>query len=194
MKKTALLLLVSFSAFAASDLVKDFTKRRKTQQSRPVRRAYTELRKHQLKPDNLIEIEVLNGNSVYAVKFSNQQVCVGDLNSGALDCYNSVGYQTLNAGVTIPDLSSFVGNSLVDSFIARQSIPQTNDMTNIYTFLEQQSFQPANLQELEVLNSNGKFALRFLNDDVCFGDIGTASLQCFNQVGFRTFFEAGDAD
>ncbi len=54
---------------------------------------------------------------------------------------------------------------------------------------------PENLKELELLNDQGKFAARFIdNDEVCFGDTQTASLNCYNATGLQTFFEAGDTD
>lgn len=92
--KVLLLALFSVSAFAASDLVKEFTRRRKVVQSRQVREIYAFLRKHQKNPEDIRELELLNDQGKYALKFANDDVCFGDTATMSLNCYNAVGYQT----------------------------------------------------------------------------------------------------
>ncbi len=91
--------------------------------------------------------------------------------------------------------SAYAASDLVKEFTSRRAIVQTTVRQGIYNFLKFMEKDPANLKELELLNDKGKFAARFIvNDEVCFGDTETASLNCYNAAGFQTFFEAGDAD
>ena len=90
--------------------------------------------------------------------------------------------------------SVYAASDLVKEFTKRRSMIETTTHREIYNFLKTFNMNPADIKELELLNDNGKFALKFKNDDVCFGDTETLSLQCFNAIGYRTFFEAGDTD
>ena len=85
-------------------------------------------------------------------------------------------------------------SDLVKEFTKRRSMVETSTHREIYHFLRGFQKAPADIKELELLNKSGKFALRFKNDDVCFGDVQTASMQCYNAIGYKTFFEAGDTD
>lgn len=90
--------------------------------------------------------------------------------------------------------SVFAASDLVNEFTRRRKIVQTRQTREVLIFLRSLDKNPKEIRELEMLNDRGKFALRFANDDICFGDTATASLECYNAVGFRTFFEQGDAD
>lgn len=90
--------------------------------------------------------------------------------------------------------SVFAASDLVKEFTKRRKMVQSRTQREVFHFLRKQGKDPAELREFEMLNNRGKFALRFSNDDVCFGDTETASLQCYNAVGYRTFFESGDLD
>lgn len=90
--------------------------------------------------------------------------------------------------------SVFAASDLVKEFTRRRKVVQTRTHREIFHFIRGHQMDPANIAELELLNDNGKYALKFQNNDVCFGDTATASLQCFNAIGYRTFFEAGDLD
>ena len=90
--------------------------------------------------------------------------------------------------------SAFAASDLVKEFTKRRKVIQSQEVKKVYSFLQFLSKDPADLKELEMLNNYGKFAARFKNDDVCFGDTETESLQCYNAIGFQTYFEAGDAD
>lgn len=90
--------------------------------------------------------------------------------------------------------SAFAASDLVNEFTRRRKIVQARPQREAFHFIRKQGMDPAKLREFEMLNDKGKFALRFQNDDICFGDTETASLQCFNAVGYRTFFESGDLD
>lgn len=193
MKITIFLLLISFSAYAASDLVKTYTDRRKTVETRKRRETYKLLRDHSFRPDDLLKLEILDQSGKAVLQFRNNDVCYGDTSLNSLECFNFAGTQTfLNVGNN--GYSSFVGNALVDLFIQRKNLTQDSLTVSIFDFLGQQSFDTRDLIEFEKLNDRGKFAARFKNDDVCFGDIETNSLSCYNAIGFRTFFEKGDLD
>lgn len=90
--------------------------------------------------------------------------------------------------------SAFAASDLVKEFTARRKIVQSRQKVQIYRFLRTMQKTELDLVELELLNDMGKFAARFKNYDVCFGDTETASLECYNAIGVRTFFEAGDSD
>lgn len=95
---------------------------------------------------------------------------------------------------SIISFSAFAASDLVKEFTKRRSIVQSLEIKKVYRFLKNQGKAPHDLKELEMLNSYGKFAVRFKNDDVCFGDTESESIECFNAVGFRTYFAAGDSD
>ena len=91
--------------------------------------------------------------------------------------------------------SAYAASDLVKDFTARRAIVHTTTRKGVYNFLKFMEKNPENLKELELLNDQGKFAARFIdNDEVCFGDTQTASLNCYNATGLQTFFEAGDTD
>ena len=90
--------------------------------------------------------------------------------------------------------SVFAASDLVKEFTRRRKMVQTRQTREVLIFLRSLNKNPADIRELEMLNDHGKFALRFTNDDICFGDTETMSLECYNAVGFRTFFQQGDAD
>lgn len=96
--------------------------------------------------------------------------------------------------LTLFSVSAFAASDLVKEFTKRRKILQTRQTREVYHFLRSQTKDPQDIRELEHLNEQGKFAVKFANDDVCFGDTATASLECYNAVGYRTYFEAGDAD
>jgi hypothetical protein len=92
--KILLVLLISGSAFAASDLVKEFTKRRSTvitQNHTEIFRFLTTLGK---KPETIKELELLNNRGKFALRFNTDEVCFGDTETASLQCYSAIGYQT----------------------------------------------------------------------------------------------------
>jgi uncharacterized protein YprB with RNaseH-like and TPR domain len=90
--------------------------------------------------------------------------------------------------------SSFAASDLVNEFTKRRKVVQTRNHKEIYRFLTQFNKNPHEISKLELLNTRGKFALQMNNDDVCFGDTETSSLQCYNAIGIQTFLESGDLD
>ena len=96
MKKALLALAVlSTSAYAASDLVKEFTSRRATVQTVTRKGIYNFLTYLEKDPTNLKELELLNDKGKFAARFTkNDEVCFGDTQTGGLECYNCGGVQT----------------------------------------------------------------------------------------------------
>lgn len=92
--KILLALLISSSAFAASNLVKEFTKRRATVLSRNHREIFRFLTTLQKKPDTITELELLNNRGKFALRFNTDEVCFGDTETSSLQCYSAIGYQT----------------------------------------------------------------------------------------------------
>ncbi len=96
MKKVLIALFVlSTSAYAASDLVKEFTKRRAIVQTTTTKGIYNFLTFLEKDPANLKELELLNDKGKFAARFiNNDEVCFGDTQTGGLNCYNAAGFQT----------------------------------------------------------------------------------------------------
>ncbi|PIK15251.1 hypothetical protein [Halobacteriovorax sp. JY17] len=90
--------------------------------------------------------------------------------------------------------AAFAASPLVEEYKRRRSVVHTEQMKEAYEFMKKFDRLPENITELEVFGRTGKFIAKSKNDEVCFGDILTVSLECYNSIGYRTFFEAGDSD
>ncbi|OUR96966.1 hypothetical protein A9Q84_11560 [Halobacteriovorax marinus] len=89
---------------------------------------------------------------------------------------------------------AYAASPLVEEFKRRKSTVHTTQKKEIYDFLASFGKLPEKTIELEVFGTTGKFVMKNSSDEVCFGDVPTASLECYNSIGYRTFFEAGDSD
>jgi hypothetical protein len=90
--------------------------------------------------------------------------------------------------------SAYAASPLVEEYKRRKKVVHTQAKKDIYDFIGSLGRLPEQVKELEVFGSTGKFVLKMNNDEICFGDVPTASLECYNSIGYRTFFEAGDSD
>ncbi|MEC7277619.1 MAG: hypothetical protein VXV96_14965 [Bdellovibrionota bacterium] len=90
--------------------------------------------------------------------------------------------------------SVFAASDLVKEFTRRRKTVHTAQTREVFIVLRGFDKRPEDIRELEMLNDRGKFAVKFNNDDVCFGDTETVSIECYNAIGFRTLFAAGDTD
>lgn len=89
---------------------------------------------------------------------------------------------------------AFAASPLVEEYKRRKSIVHTQQMKEAYDFLKGFNRPPENISEIEVFGRTGKFISKDKFNEVCFGDILTVSIECYNSIGYRTFFEAGDSD
>ncbi|WP_044557340.1 hypothetical protein [Halobacteriovorax marinus] len=89
---------------------------------------------------------------------------------------------------------AFAASPLVEEYKRRKSVVHTQQMKDAYDFLKSFDRAPEDIVELEVFGRTGKFVAKNKNNEICFGDILTASIECYNAIGYRTFFEAGDSD
>lgn len=90
--------------------------------------------------------------------------------------------------------SVFAASDLVQEYNRRYELSRSSVNQDIMAFIEEAGRSPEAIQELEVINQAGEFAVRFNNDDVCFGNYQRLSLKCFDEAGLRTFFWQGDSD
>jgi len=88
----------------------------------------------------------------------------------------------------------YAASPLVEEYKRRAKILFSDNDKAIFEFLETLGKSPAQITELETFGTTGKFVMKYKGTDVCFGDYKTASLECYNSIGYRTYFEAGDSD
>lgn len=91
-------------------------------------------------------------------------------------------------------VAAYAASPLVEEYKRRKSTVFTSAHQDVFTFIRTLEKDPAQIQELELFGKTGKFVLKFKNDEVCFGDIPTALLECYNSLGYRTYYEGGDSD
>lgn len=91
-------------------------------------------------------------------------------------------------------VAAYAASPLVEEYKRRKSTVFTSAHQEVFTFLRTLEKDPAQIKELELFGKTGKFVLKFKNDEVCFGDVPTALLECYNSLGYRTYYEGGDSD
>ncbi|OIQ19835.1 MAG: hypothetical protein BM556_04955 [Bacteriovorax sp. MedPE-SWde] len=91
-------------------------------------------------------------------------------------------------------VAAFAASPLVQEYKRRKSTVFTDAHRDVFSFVKTLEKDPAQITELELFGKTGKFVLKFKSGEACFGDIPTALLECYNSLGYRTFYEGGDSD
>lgn len=85
-------------------------------------------------------------------------------------------------------------SALLQEFFRRDKLRMTPQQAQSIQFLKDLKFPTENIEELEVLDSDGRFVLRNRDDQVCLGSPTAVLLRCKNRMGLTTVTFQGDAD
>lgn len=85
-------------------------------------------------------------------------------------------------------------SKLYQEFLDRDQIKLGAEQGAAINFLKLVKYPIENIQELEIVNTTGSFALRDNNNIVCLGDPQSLMLRCKNKIGLTTVTYQGDAD
>lgn len=90
--------------------------------------------------------------------------------------------------------SVVAASDLFSEFSKRKSLSSIAYRQDIFDLIKSKNMNPANIIELELVNEFGKFAVKFKNDDVCFGEVSSSTFECYDAVGYKRSFTVSDND
>ena len=85
-------------------------------------------------------------------------------------------------------------SALLQEFFRRDKLRLTPQQAQAIQFLKDLKFPTENIEEIEVLDAEGRFVLRDRNDQVCLGTPAAVLLRCKNKMGLTTVTFQGDSD
>lgn len=85
-------------------------------------------------------------------------------------------------------------SELVKEYKIRKKIVFSQEDKQIFDFLSANSVDLNTITKYEVFAGRSKFLIERNSNDVCFGDLTSESIECYNKIGIQTLHVAGDAD
>ena len=85
-------------------------------------------------------------------------------------------------------------SDLVKEYKVRKKIVYTNEDKEVFDFLKANNIDLNTLTKYEIFAGRSKFLIERNSNDVCFGDLTSESIECYNKIGIQTLHIQGDAD